>query len=613
MKKLLLLLLTISLYAENLHCLLNKFEKDNDFSQITKQESAGISYVITRYQLDMMQAKYLKDVLKNTVISDYLNRYNLLDPFALTMSPFGNNNIKVYIDNYEITSMSSENSVFLFSNLNLNFVDHIEIYYFSSADKYFGEPTYAVIKLYSKNPSRDKGLSLNLGVSSKYNYQSIGYGNSNYYIYSSRNEVTNDNIQVNDKKVSKNSRTYHIFAKLNKGDNNFIFNSLIDKRDAFLGMSADGRIDTSKIENKQFLIGYNRNFEKFSINYILNYQSNYDEFAQNDRPLFTTTDQNISKMYTSGDNFTNSLKLDTQIINNEKVKLSSGILYKNEKNLNIDYRINDQENFNGIKNQSKYTFFIDNTYQYLPNSILSVSASYSIYDNDVVDNYYIHNYKIGNTYLYDKNNIFKVFYFHIENIPPNYLVNSIFQNSTLKPTITNSYIFKYKKNLNLENKLEFIFVTGDSTDQIIYNNGGLENDSNKIKLNFLDVRWNKTYKYINNLTIEAFKMIIENNALKSQSQVSILNTHRCMKFDFFENLIYKNLKTDHINDGLDLDLGVKYNYNENLTFSLKGESLLSTRYDNEYVRYDVLTNEQLPNFRYASTPRNIVFNLEYSF
>ena len=615
MKKILSLALISSLYAQSLDSLLNKIEKNNDLSLKTKQESAGISYVITRYQLDMMQAKTLGDVLKNTVISNYQNRYNLLDPFSLPMSPFGNNNIKIFIDNYEINSMSSENSSALFTDLPLDFVDHIEIYYFASADKYFSEPTYAVIKLYSKSPKRDNGLTTNITESRKTDTQTIGYGGyktSRYYIYSARNIQKNQDYMIDDKQVHKNSKTYHFFTKFRKGENKFFFNTIIDKRDGFLGMSADGKPDTSYITNKQFLVGYNRKFENFIINYTTTFQENSDNFAENDKALYKKDGKDIYSMYTKGDNISNSLKANYKIIQNHKTDIEVGTVIKNQKNFNIDYRINDEQDFNGIRNQTQYTAFINNTYQYLKNSILNTSLSYSYYDNDVVYDYQLTNFKIGNTYLLDERNILKLFYFHTENTPPNYLVNSIFQNSTLKPTTTNSYIMKYKKIANNYN-FNITYVTGNSRNQIIHKNNGLENQKGEMSLNFIDFRVNKNYNYINNLTIELYLTFIKNSQFKKQHQISILNTHRFNKFSFFENIIYKYIYTNHANKGLDLDLGMKYNATENLTFAIKANSILNTRYENEYMRYDVDTDKQLEPFKLASTPRNFLFNVEYSF
>ena len=559
MKKLLFLFLSISLYSQTLDLLLNKIEKNNDLSQVTKQESAGISYVITRYQLDMMQAKYLSDVLKNTAITNNSNRYNLLDPFSLAISPFGNNNLKIFIDNYEINSMMSENGTFLFSNLPLDFVDHIEIYYFSSADKFFGEPVYAVIKLYSKDPKRDNGLNLNMNVAKHQNSQSIGFGNyknNQYYLYTSKNNK-NSSVNVDNKNISKSSDTYHIFAKMNNNYGNFMFNSIIDKRDAFLGISSDGKPDISEIKNKQFIIGFDNIYSNLKLNYTLTYQQNLDYFLEKNSPLFISNEYKpVYSMYTKGENFTNNLKLSLELLNNDKSQIETGILLKNEKNFNINYKINDKDSYNGITNQTKYTAFVSNKYQYLSNSIFNGSVSYSLYDNDVVENYHLLNYKIGNTYFYNMDNIFKLFYFHMENTPPNYLVNSVFQNSTLKSTISDSITLKYKRKIDKNNNFFITYIIGDSKNQIVFRNNGLENTDKDISINFVDFRWSTDYSYINNLTIEAYIMFLKNSILRKERQISFLNTHRYKKFDFFENLIYKELKTTKKNSGLDLDLGV---------------------------------------------------------
>jgi len=615
MKKLLLLIFISVLYSQSLNSLLNKIEKNNDLSLQTKQEAAGISYVITRYQLDMMQAKTLNDVLKNTVISNFNNRYNLLDPFSLPMSPFGNNNIKIFIDNYEINSMPSDNASFLFTNLSLDFVDHIEIYYFSSADKYFSEPTYAVIKLYSKSPTRDNGITANIAESRNTDIQTIGYGNDTklpYFVYLSNNNIKHRDYKIDSTQIHKNSNTLHFFTKLDKDKNHLFFNTIIDNRDGFLGMSADGKPDISKIKNKQFLIGYNRKFENIIVNYTTTFQENLDDFSEQNKALFKKDNKKIYSMYTKGNSFSNSLKINYNILKNNKNDIEIGSVIKNQKNFNIDYKINNKQDFNGIKNQTQYTAFINNNYQYLKNSILNMSLSYSYYDNDVVYDYKLTNFKIGNTYLLDNQNIFKLFYFHTENTPPNYLVNSIFQNSTLKPTSTNSYILKYKKNKKDYN-FDITYVTGNSKNQIISKNHGLENEKGDMTLNFIDFRINKTYNYINNFTLEAFITFIDNASIKKQHQISILNTHRYSKFSFFENIIYKYIYTNHPNKGLDLDLGMKYNITQNLTFSLKATSLLNTRYENEYMRYDVDTDKTLEAFKTASTPREIILNMEYSF
>jgi len=612
MRVLIGLFFVFSLYANSLDSILNKIEFSDDLSNQTKQESGGISYIITRYQLDMMQAKYLKDILKTTVVSNGSNRYNLLDPVSLIITPFGNNNIKIYIDDYEITSIYSENPIYLFSNLRLDFVDHIEVYYFSSADKYFSEPMYITIKLYSKNPKRDSGLNLFTTFSSKYTAQAFNYAKDNYFISVSKN---NYNQKVNN--ISKNSDTYNVFAKMQIGKNNFMFNSIIDKRDAFLGLSMDGKPDKSYIENKNFYLGYDRNFDIFKLNYILSYQKNEMEFEEEKPMLIYLKNKPISSVYNKYLSLIQLLKISKEKESN-KNNLTYGMIFKDSKKLDSTSKINNQK-YDGLTEILKYTIFADDKYQYLTNSIFNIGISYSLYkniSNDTSTKFNVKNLKIGNTYLYNSQNIFKLFYYHTETTPPDYVLGGLFTSKDLKVSKADNYILSYKNNLKNDYLFELYLLYSNSKDLLIFNGQeGIVNNSENVYAKIIDIRFTKYYNYINSAVLEYFKVFFDNvYNLKSHEKFTILNTHRYKKFDFFENIIYKKVTHDDgINDGLDLDLGIKYNLNDNFAISLKGESLLSSRYKEEYFRYDIQNRRFIEPITSASTPRNIVLNMEISF
>ena len=612
MKFLIGIFFVFSLYANSLNSILNKIEYSDDLSNQTKQENGGMSYIITRYQLDMMQAKYLKDILKTTVISNNTNRYNLLDPMTLTITPYGVNYIKVYIDDYEVTSIYSENTTYLFSNLRLDFVDHIEVYYLSSADKYFSEPIYITIKLYSKNPKRDSGFNLFTTFSSKYTAQAFNYAKDNYFISASKNNVYE---KVNN--ISKNSDTYNVFAKMKTGENNFMFNAIIDKRDAFLGLSMDAKPDKSYIENNTFYLGYDRNFDSFKLNYVLSYQNNEMNFEE--KPiLIHLKNKSISSLYRKSSSLINLLKMSKNKESN-KNNLTYGIILKNSKRFNIISKMNNKNKNNGIKNVLKYTPFADNKYQYSDDSIFNIGVSYSTYKNiynDTSTKFNVKNLKIGNTYLYNSQNIFKLFYYHIETTPPDYITGGLLASKDLKITKADNYVLSYKNKLKNDYLFEVYFLYNNSKDLLIFKRQeGVINNPDNVFAKIADVRFTKYYNYINSILLEYFKVFFDNvYNLKSQEKFTILNTHRYKKFDFFENIIYQKITHDNgINDGLDLDLGIKYNVNDNFTISLKGESLLSSRYKNEYFRYDIQNKKFIAPLESDATPKNIVLNMEIAF
>ena len=57
--------LSINAFSESsIEGLLNTIEKKSDLSEKTKLENSGFSTIYTRNDLDMMQVKYLNDILK---------------------------------------------------------------------------------------------------------------------------------------------------------------------------------------------------------------------------------------------------------------------------------------------------------------------------------------------------------------------------------------------------------------------------------------------------------------------------------------------------------------------------------------------------------------------
>ena len=103
---LLLLLLATQVSADDLDIdsLLKDIEKKTDLSEKTKLENSGISFIYTRDDINRMQAKNLKDILKSMYPFRYAeNRLGLPDPLTYgTGLPFASSNIRIFIDNQEI-------------------------------------------------------------------------------------------------------------------------------------------------------------------------------------------------------------------------------------------------------------------------------------------------------------------------------------------------------------------------------------------------------------------------------------------------------------------------------------------------------------------------------
>jgi vitamin B12 transporter len=121
--------------------LLNIYATKSDLSKKTKKENSGNLILFTRKDLEIMQAKTLVDVLKSNPFIRYrVSRYNVPDPLNNgESSPVNSNNIRIFIDEQEMTSASYGSGFPLIGDIDLGFVDHIEIYSFAPSFEYTTE------------------------------------------------------------------------------------------------------------------------------------------------------------------------------------------------------------------------------------------------------------------------------------------------------------------------------------------------------------------------------------------------------------------------------------------------------------------------------------------
>jgi len=607
------------LFASSISMLLNKIEKTEDLSTKTMQESAGISYVITRYQLDMMQAKYLADVLKHTVIGYSENRYALTDPWNSAFVPYNTIGIRIFLDNQELTTAKYDNAMFLYGKIDLTFIDHIEIYYMSPTYELSPEPAYIIIKLYSKDAKRDEGTRVSASYGTfKSNSQVIDYakaGKLNVYTHFSRDYIGHEKIAYKDTVLNRDSLAYHYLLSAYNDKTHYLLSAIYYKQHAFLGLSLDGNIDKSLVTTKYLHLGVDH-YLSDNLFFKYSYDHTYDKslFSEDNSPVFYAVNYNIPlyDIDIRGYGNVHTLELIYKKICPQN-KFISGLSYRKKSMDFTKIKLNSFESdYDGIKSQNIYTGFLENNYQYLENAIFTAGFSFSFYDSK--DDKKLKQYKVGNTFLFTQNDIVKLFYYHYEfGIPP-YLVSTLYGiTSDPKPQKTNVFIAKYKKLIKKTNSLEFIYMYAKHYNYLLYSQNGLESVENPMNMKIFNIRYHKNYNEINDFILDTSEMIFRDFPVKRMRRVIGLNTHRYKKFDFFESIVYKYMKfSDQTKDGVDFNLGVKYNVNDNLTVSLKGQNLLNKRYKNGYVTFDLNTLER----DIIDTPlleRTVTFTMEYMF
>ncbi|WP_457560540.1 hypothetical protein [Caminibacter sp.] len=618
MKKFFFFFLSFSiLLASDITSLLNKIEQQDDLSRKTRMESSGISYIITRYQLDAMQAKTLADVLDNTVIGYLESRYAISDPWSIGYIPYNSIGVRVFIDNQEITSGAYDNALYMLSKIDLSFVDHIEIYYMSPSYALSNEPSYVIIKLYSKDAKRDEGKRIALSYGSyKSNIEAIDYakpGNYSLYLHLSRLEWNHRKYKVKSSFLNRDSDAKHFLLSVYNQNTHYLLSAIDYRQNAFLGLSLDGNIKTSLINSKLLHFGVDKKIGNFTFKYIVDYGKDKANFEENNRGflLYSQKYGFIKNIYTEDWTLVNSFNaFYKKRINNNSLILGVGFRNKKLSFNKIDINSNSVE-YKGIKNENVFSEYFENTYQYLKNAALSFGLSLFQYSNRFSNNI-LKSYKIGHTYLFDKNDVLKFFYHHMEFMNADYLVSTILPVNVDKPRKSDVFITKYKKTINT-NTFEFTYLKSINKNYIVPTKEGIKVYDKDIPINIFDFRFHRNYNYINDFILETARIYLKNIALKREDYFILMNTHRYRKFQFLENFIYrKNIFSDNVKDGFNVNLGIKYDVNDNLSFALKGYNVFGTRYKNGYYIYDFATS----SFKYLNIPlyeRSAIFSVEYMF
>jgi len=588
------------LSANSIKAMLATLIKKEDLSNLTQKESGGIKYIIPSYNLKKMQAKTLADVLKNTFISSTFNRYNNLDPWRLTTLPFSSSGIKVFLDNVEVTSPFYNSGLILFSNLNISFINHIEIYYLPS--DFSQSNGYIIIKLFSKEPQREQTNTIKIEADNfKSNSQILELAKNNYY-YLSRTLTHYKKIE----NLNKNLINYTALVKLKRWE----FLGIKEKENVPVGLSLDG----NSIEHKNFTYlwgNYKIKKENFFFAYSLIYEKR--RFIQKEYPILYF-DNFYKTAVTSADFKIDSLMNKINIYFNNKYKNHSclyGISASYIKFLNSIYENNIKQDFNAVSNKTIIRAYLDYKNRYLKNSIFNIGFDIKKVIQNRYPNFFSKDLKIGNTYLLNKSNIFQIYYYLIQTSSPNFLLSTFYGTTPPKLQKNYSLIFKYTKKLPDLN-LNLVFFKGRNKNFPIYTHT-LQYSKKTLHSDVVNLRVTKEFGKLNNLVLDTYYITYKNIPIKYTFKLSILNFHSFRKFDFFENYIFKIRKLNSYEKGHLVNAGVKYHYSPNFLISLKLQNILGKDSENSYIRVNPLTKTYLEPIKVENTQKSINLSMEYMF
>ena len=606
--------------------LLKDIKQKTDLSDKTKLENGGISYIYTREDLQKMQVYTLQDILKTTYPFGYTeNQYGIVDPYTTNPSmPYMSSSIKIYIDNQELTTGIYGSGLSVYGNMNIDFVDHIEVYSGNPTFELSTEPAFTIIRLFSKTAMKDTGKKVKLvtGIDGENGisvYQTDTLENSwSYFAFASyldnkRTKYKNENVTL-----SRDTKDTQLLATIKKDNQNILFSGVISEKDTFMGGSLFGTPNRADLKGEYIHIGYDAKFD--SISFLASYDSYNNEVFMDDNTSNTT----LNNFNTDMDADVYTLGLTYNIQNNKNTMLS-GVKYRYKYFKYNHYIVDGQDRVDNPQYSYKFdhdtqttaTAFMENQYSVEENKIITTGLSLSkVNNNHSVQNNNLFAYRLGYTFT-NKKWVSKTIASYLETTLDPYLVN----NDTYlnQPTINTK---KEKKNVYMQNikykhkadQVELVASYVSLKDSLMPDaNGKLSSLEERLDVKSILLRYTKEYNDYDKIEISVGHNNVTNipliGNLKEKTMVlRSFNVYK--KFDFYNELLfYKNNYNEK--ESYDYGIAVSYHHTDDLIISLKGINLLDRSNAMRYTLADIHTVTKIVDI--PSIDKKVLLAIEYTF
>jgi len=227
--------------ADDFDTLLHDYHQASDLSLKTKNEAIGNIIVYTRNDLERMQVNSLKDVLKSMRFFSYReNRLGLPDLINADPVVYNSSTVRIYLNDHELNTPMLGSGISSFGDMELGFIDHLEIYQgFPSFD--FGtEPATIVIRLYSKTAEHDTGSSVKAqfgtyGSNILNAYFADEIDDISYYIYASRYDNRRKDVLYDNQNLKRDRRTEQFYLSVASQNHHFEVQASHSKGNLFMG------------------------------------------------------------------------------------------------------------------------------------------------------------------------------------------------------------------------------------------------------------------------------------------------------------------------------------------------------------------------------------------
>jgi len=619
LKLLFLLLLSSFVFAKeaDLSHLLQSYESSEALYRKTKVESAGHLIVYTRRDLERMQAYKLRDVLKTIPMFTLQTSREGLDSLVQAgASPASSSPIKLYIDDHEYPSDLRQNIIYRYGNMNLYFVDHIEVYQGGTSIAFGNEVGSMVIRIYTKKAERENATSLQTTADSRgaYSLSGLSAHQTKYFDYlafaSQSGEKYKKYTNIFGDSISKNGEQQQAHFKFYKEKNwSLDIDYSESESDPYIGF---GRQPLSGETKQRYgLIGFTKYFPH-KIKLILSTSKEESSLNDYDNGTIRLNNSFVNHLDINVYNISNKIQLEKRTLFGSNDLLVGFQLI--DKHAHIGrYEVEDvkQATLNTPKKMDIEMLYAEDLYNFNKNNLLTFSAKVDHYTIDKIGNSNQYSLRLGYIGIYNEKTMVKLFSTR-KYIAPKFVQTSF--SGIYKPnpnldvtkikTVTSElqYKFTQQSKLDLSYGYEWIedsIVFSQQQDQYVNKN------TNTYFARYY-LRYNYEFDYDNKFKLEYYLGDRE-KILSPQKGLLMELFDTFGKVDIYNQLLYRGAYSFN---GIDIDasydytLGVIYRYSRQLNFKLKGNNLFDNASKVPFKDQGISVQE---------TDRRVMATMEYTF
>jgi len=526
-----------------------------------------------------------------------------------------NNPVKIYINSHELNSATIGNALTQYGKMGLYFIDHIEVYQAGNSVVFGNEPGTMIIKLYTKEPSRENGTSTQASLDSRgsLNLRALDARAFGKYSYLANIDFTKNNYEIYNNNNSDFSRDGHrgqFYVKFSKDKSyDLEVSASHELYDTFSGLGSTPA-DGSYLDTKNIYAQFSKYFDN-DLTIRVSASNEKLHIDSRDKVGIMLVDNTLTNSIEGivGTDIYNAI-VEKRFINGAN-DLFLGAHYKHQK-FKIDSYKNaglDKPTPWGPTELDTYMAYLENLYNLNEKHLIALSAKVDHYENNFSKSSTQHILRVGYVALIDKSLTFKLFAMQSYIYPiflqttfaPNYNINP-YLDSAKANTLTTEIIYKL-------DKTEITIGGGGSEikNAIVFNMQKKQYVNNPDKGAFTRgyARLEHKFDIQNKLTLEYFKIFKEKYFSPEEGGLIQL-FNQFWKLDIYNELIYrsayKSLDGVEMSAGYDYSLGVIYPISRSMELKLKGENLL-----------DMASEVPISGLEVPVVERRALLTMEYTF